>query len=237
MIALQIALSLSCCYSLHLYESVSLPRVNVGLSALREVRLLLNKLNKQRPQRLTGDDSFSKKNSKCKSHSTWSIAGQLNRRLYIRLLFSRYIQSVDMDMSTVPTVWRVKVWQIYDERERAAEKRGGEKKPVLISSGLVFPAGISTERRAAAVARGDQSDSKQCSSLLLTHFHSCLFSYTVILFSPSYVPIHSIFLHSESSAWSELHHSFTGHWATIRPVVRVIKFLIKLSAKAIKHPS
>lgn len=108
--------------------------------------------------------------------------GQLNHRLYIRLLFCVIVSLVQLDCANAVRDKGL----IHEQWERAAENWGGGKKPVLISCGLVFPAGISTEREGLQLWLGEisQTEKKKILSLLIL--------YTALL-SPSPVPIYSTF--------------------------------------------
>lgn len=123
--------------------------------------------------------------------------------------FLCYINQLQLDDNTVPTLWGKRVWPVGKGR---VESWGGEKKPVLISCGLVFPAGCSTEREAAAVAWGDQSSQKNVTpttsfswflSLLIFHIHISLFD--PLLFP--FIPLCLSFPRNEH----DLHQNFSAH--------------------------
>lgn len=156
-----------------------------------------------------------KETSKVRVTQIWGFhTEQLNHRLLRQFLY--YISLVQLDKNTVPTLWGIRVWPVYEQWERAAENWGRQKKPVLISCGLVFPAGISTERGAAAVAWGDQSHQKNVTptTSLFPHFPHFAYFCTPISFFLTlgfpFIPL-SLPVFYLSSTCSELHQNFSAH--------------------------
>lgn len=115
---------------------------------------------------------------------------------------------VQLDKSTVPTLQGIKVWPVCEQREMAAENWGGVKKPVLISCGLVFPAGFSTERGAAAVARGDQSKARKNVTPTTTLFLISIVAYFYEPLSVFFFPVLFPFWSTFSSCALLLLHMF-----------------------------